>query len=69
MLSQSATSISTKASAAKMEPFYISSKDNVKGTVYRQYPQPKSIRKTIPIVAITDKEENLTTKDVNSPYS
>lgn len=49
---------------AKTEPFYISPKDNTKGVVYSQFPNNKSVRKAIPIIAISDKEEPLTTKEV-----
>lgn len=62
---QSQSSTSTKSSQAKTEPFYMSGNSNAKGSVFRQYPNSKSVRKVIPILAISDKEENLTTKDVN----
>ena len=62
-MSQSQSSLSK--SAARTEPFYINSKDNAKGTVYKQYPNSKSVRKAIPIVAISEKEENMTTKEVS----
>jgi hypothetical protein len=39
-------------------------KDNAKGSVFIQYPRPKSTQKAVPIVAISDKEENMTTKEV-----
>ncbi len=51
-------------STAKTEPFYISTKDNSKGMVYSQFPANKSVRKAIPIIAISEKEEPLTTKEV-----
>ena len=51
-------------STAKTEPFYINTKDNSKGVVYSQFPTNKSVRKAIPIIAISDKEEPLTTKEV-----
>ena len=63
------TSLTSKASA-KTESFYINNSAS-KGTVYKSFPNAKSVRKAIPIVAISDKEENLTTKDVtlNQIYS
>ena len=56
------TNTSNKASA-KTESFYINNSTS-KGSVYKSYPNAKSVRKAIPIVAISEKEENLTTKDV-----
>jgi hypothetical protein len=61
---QSSKSNSSSKSLAKTEPFYIGGKDNAKGSVLRQSQNHKPKNKAIPIVAISDKEENLTTKDV-----
>jgi len=51
-------------SLAKVEPFYMGTKDNAKGSVFIQYPRSKSAHKAVPIVAISEKEENMTTKEV-----
>ena len=51
-------------SSAKTEPFYIGGRDNSKGVVYREFSSNKSVRKAIPVVVMTDKEEQMTTKDV-----
>ena len=58
-------SMSAKSNSVKTEQFYIGGKQNAKGLVYSKLPTPKSIRKSIPIITIADKEENLTTKEVN----
>ena len=47
-----------------MESFYINGKNNVKGSLISKYETKKSVRKSIPLAAIPDKEEVVTTKDV-----
>ncbi|CAF0842281.1 unnamed protein product [Brachionus calyciflorus] len=61
--SSSSLSSMNKTNTPKQEPFYIDSQTNSKGTVFKQYENSKSVRKAIPIVAISDKEENMTTKN------
>ena len=58
---------SSKKETAKTESFYINNSTS-KGTVYKSFPNSKSVRKAIPIVAISEKEENLTTKDVHTAF-
>lgn len=57
--------LANKSFSVKKEPFYIGGATNSKGSIFKQNSNYKSVRKVIPIVAISDKEENLTTKDVN----
>lgn len=64
--SDRATRPQSSKSLARTEPFYMSTKDNSKGLVYSQFPNTKSVRKAIPIIAISEKEEPLTTKEVIS---
>ena len=55
-------------STSKTEPFYLGVKDNAKGMAFRSSSKPtRPLTKIVPIVAITDKEENITTKDVRQP--
>ena len=55
---------SAGVAAGSTEPFYIGGNNNSKGLVFSKFSSnAKSIRKVIPIVAIAEKEENLTTKE------
>lgn len=50
---------------ATTEPFYINGKSNSKGVMIKSYPKGKSVRKEVPVVAVSDKEEQITTKEVS----
>jgi hypothetical protein len=54
---------------AVTEPFYINGKSNSKGVMIKSYPKGKSVRKEVPIVAVSDKEEQITTKDVSLMFN
>jgi hypothetical protein len=52
------------AKSVAVESFYINGKSNSKGSLITKYPNKKSVRKVIPLAAIPDKEEIVTTKEV-----
>lgn len=57
----------SKKSNVKLDTFYLGKEDNAKGIVVRQTEtntHKKSWRKPIPTINLSDKEENLTTKEV-----
>jgi hypothetical protein len=57
----------SKKPAAKLETFYLDKDDNSKGMAFRQTGKSpsKALRKTIPTISITEKEENVTSKEVS----
>jgi hypothetical protein len=61
---------STPSSGAKLEAFYVGGNQNTKGTVIRDFPDKKSVRKAVPTaVKIPNKEEYVSTKEWLKSYS
>ena len=54
---------------ATTEAFYVGGSGNSKGAVFRHFPEKKSVRKSIPVVKIPEKEEPISTKDWLKKYS
>ena len=55
----------SRKTSVKTDTFYIGDEDNAKGIVYRTSSAPsKPLNRSVPLVSISEKEENITTKDV-----
>ena len=69
MSTKSSSSLNKSKSKVKTDTFYIGDDNNSKGIVVRTASTPnRSTVRSVPNVSIKEKEENVTTKDVNEVF-